>query len=579
MAVAVTTSYSNKPGNSRNVARNSSGVPYVVLENTSTGGIEVYCGVEGTFSMNSIYGELSAPGIIYRGQAFTGNGKSIDKVLVRACKVGAPTGNLVLKIYSHAGTYGYDSRPSGSALATSAGLDVSTLSLNDNSFVIQFPESFATVKGTFYVLVAEYTSGNSLNRIKIGMSPQALGAVSCYSLNGTDWSFSTNHIDFGILSVAPGAFFGLDIAGRPRSAGRYINPAIAIDSAGIIHIAYMDDNGAAPSVRYVTFNTATGAFSGDVAIVADLGNDATASGLTCAVAVDSNDKPHIAYVGSPANMGSTYYTVWYANKTGGAWSTPVQVYGAAAQRNSHAPDIVIDGDNKPCISFWYQELTGMPNGFFVAGQGNANNATGFTLKELVYAGTVTFPNSSMAVDSSGNHLVAFFDTLTVRLHKHNYGDPWTTWQSYIDTGAVSGSFSLVANGADLYLFYENESKDICYRTYTGTWGSGSLSAEVVLEAGTFNTVKAKFGFWVDNDSEGSIVTSESPYVRRSAVTIDYVFLDEIATPDLWFSSLALVSGDWTTKPLKVYTGGSWVAKPLKAYVGGSWVAKPIKHWT
>jgi hypothetical protein len=378
--------------------------------------------------------------------------------------------------------------------------------------------------------------------------------------------------------VTPTGFTEQDSANNPASSGRYGSPACAIDSAGIIHIVYMDDNGTAPSVRYVTFSTSSDTFSGDVAVVADLGSDMTSvASMHCAIAIDSNDKPHITYMGFPTNMGSNFYTVYYANRIAGTWSTPVEVYGATARYNCYTPEIAIDLDNKPYISFAFREVFTLPTIVFYAALGNANNATSFTFF-TPGVGDITYRISSIAVDPSGNHYLTCREGSTITLTKHNYGDSWTTWQSKVYTNSTGVTNSLVLNGSDLYVLYENGSDDICYVKYSGTWGSGTLSAEVALETGTFNTVKARWGLWVDNDSSGALVTSESPYARRSTLQIDYVFTDETSTPDIWFNSLSLAISAWTTKSLKAYVGGAWVAKPLKTYVAGSWVQKPLKSY-
>jgi len=67
------------------------------------------------------------------------------------------------------------------------------------------------------------------------------------------------------------------------------------------------------------------------------------------------------------------------------------------------------------------------------------------------------------------------------------------------------------------------------------------------------------------------------YQKPSSDEIDYVFIDETATPDVWVNKLSLaVPTTWLTKSLKWFNGSSWVAKPLKVYSGGSWIMKPIK---
>ncbi len=113
--------------------------------------------------------------------------------------------------------------------------------------------------------------------------------------------------------------------------------------------------------------------------------------------------------------------------------------------------------------------------------------------------------------------------------------------------------------------------NVCYRTFDGSAWSG----ETVLETGSFTFVKGKWGFWADYDTSGNMVT-KIPFSRRAANEIDYVFVDNTASPDIWWNSLPLVSSGWASKPLKVYLGGSWVAKPLKYHNGSAWVNKPLK---
>ena len=59
------------------------------------------------------------------GQSFTGNGLILNSAEFYLKKKGSPTGNAVVKIYAHSGTYGTSSVPTGSALATSDNFDVS----------------------------------------------------------------------------------------------------------------------------------------------------------------------------------------------------------------------------------------------------------------------------------------------------------------------------------------------------------------------------------------------------------------------------------------------------------------------
>lgn len=70
------------------------------------------------------------------------------------------------------------------------------------------------------------------------------------------------------------------------------------------------------------------------------------------------------------------------------------------------------------------------------------------------------------------------------------------------------------------------------------------------------------------------------YLRylQTQTELDYAFLDETATPDVWWNTLSLtVPATWLTKSLKWYNGASWVEKPLKYYNGSSWATKSLKR--
>ncbi len=72
--------------------------------------------------------------------------------------------------------------------------------------------------------------------------------------------------------VSPTAFSEQHASGNPQTSG-YGCVSAAMDSSGVIHIAYMYYNTKVSQLRYVTFSTATDTFSGDVAVKADIGND------------------------------------------------------------------------------------------------------------------------------------------------------------------------------------------------------------------------------------------------------------------------------------------------------------------
>lgn len=103
------------------------------------------------------------------GQSFTANGTKITSAKIDIRRNGSPTGNAVMKLYAHSGTYGTSSVPTGTALATSDVVDVSTISATEGfqTFTFSGANQYQTTNGTYYCLAIEYTGGDGSNNITV----------------------------------------------------------------------------------------------------------------------------------------------------------------------------------------------------------------------------------------------------------------------------------------------------------------------------------------------------------------------------------------------------------------------------
>lgn len=125
------------------------------------------------------------------GQSITGDGNKLTSITLYLRKVGTPTGNAVVKLYTHSGTFGTSSVPTTPLLATSKNLDVTTLGASYALVKIDFDDSefYTLVNGTKYVITLEYAGGGASNRVEAGYdasTPGHGGNKSTY--NGTVWS-------------------------------------------------------------------------------------------------------------------------------------------------------------------------------------------------------------------------------------------------------------------------------------------------------------------------------------------------------------------------------------------------------
>ena len=104
-------------------------------------------------------------------------------------KWGSPTGNVYAKIYAHAGTYGTSSVPTGTALATSNPIDISSLSSDYQwvEFLFTGENQIELSASTYYVVTVEFSggsSGNALIKELDASSPTHGGNVSYEDSSG-----------------------------------------------------------------------------------------------------------------------------------------------------------------------------------------------------------------------------------------------------------------------------------------------------------------------------------------------------------------------------------------------------------
>lgn len=103
------------------------------------------------------------------GQSFTGDGGILATAEFYLTKYGTVSGNCYVDIYTHSGTYGTDSVPTGTALATSDAVDVDDIPSWSTHELIEFTFSGADkitlTNSTKYVVVIRFSGGDSSNYI------------------------------------------------------------------------------------------------------------------------------------------------------------------------------------------------------------------------------------------------------------------------------------------------------------------------------------------------------------------------------------------------------------------------------
>ncbi|MDX1486572.1 MAG: hypothetical protein R3268_00120 [Acidiferrobacterales bacterium] len=130
--------------------------------------------------------------LIGQAQSFANgpNAKKITKARFRLKKVGSPTGTLNAILYAHSGSFGSSSIPTGAALATSEGFDVSVLTTSYQEIELLFydAQQASMTASTNYVIAVEYSGGDGSNYVDVEGDTTGTHAGNQSDLTGTTWT-------------------------------------------------------------------------------------------------------------------------------------------------------------------------------------------------------------------------------------------------------------------------------------------------------------------------------------------------------------------------------------------------------
>jgi hypothetical protein len=134
--------------------------------------------------------------ITAQGQSFsTGvNQEYIRRAFFNLKKVGSPTGSCVARLYAMTGTHGSSAVPTGSALATSSPVPLSSITSFYTTVEFSFPVTSGALMSasTNYVIVVEYTDGNASNYLHVrGLASTGTHSGNRSSYSGS-WSAAAN---------------------------------------------------------------------------------------------------------------------------------------------------------------------------------------------------------------------------------------------------------------------------------------------------------------------------------------------------------------------------------------------------
>jgi hypothetical protein len=151
---------------------------------------------------------LAAPFVPAVGQSFTGAGTYLVYALFKINKVGSPTGSAYAKLYAHSGTYGSTSVPTGSPLAVSNAVDVSTINISFDT-LFTFPAPYLLANGTYYVITLEYNGGDVNNYLSVYFNNSSVHGGNYSELAGS-WTYTSTYDLYFRVYAEGGSYYLCD---------------------------------------------------------------------------------------------------------------------------------------------------------------------------------------------------------------------------------------------------------------------------------------------------------------------------------------------------------------------------------
>ncbi|KKL67786.1 hypothetical protein LCGC14_2131500, partial [marine sediment metagenome] len=353
----------------------------------------------------------------------------------------------------------------------------------------------------------------------------------------------------------PTSFAEQEAAGAPDNAAN-AGIAAAIDADDLVHVVYqfkdVAAHGAAPRVKYAQFRTVDHATTQDDWVlidenVATLANGGAFSSFAISsIAIDANDIPHVAWTELITNMGTAFQTLFYTNRIGGSWLTPVEIDGRSSSIRIERYEITF-ANNSSSVIVPQISANDRTNQTLKAYLGNALDASSFTIF-TVESSQRSFMKPSIACssDRSKTYITSVDINSDLRIHEHDNTSSWTTgWTSTtIDSTknylAVTGL--AIKGDDDRYVFAADDDVDDLVLWYN----RGAGYVETVIQSDGANQYDEPTVRW-------------STYVFNEPEFLDYVW-EDVTNQDLLWNNFKVGELTHTTDSFLAVSGATVVTE-------------------
>ena len=286
--------------------------------------------------------------------------------------------------------------------------------------------------------------------VSLALDSSDTAHISYFSV---DFSGDPLHLKYAVLN---GGAWQIEEVYESNVSGTY--NSLALDGNGRPHVAFYDHTS-----EDILLYAHDGGGGWQTEVVEASNPDAVGTAAYPSLALDGNDRPHIAY------NGNSGYEVRYAKKVTTSWQVETAVNLPLSARSSGRVSLILDSGDNPRVAFARRKFGGERALAYAAWDG------AFWQTQIVdNNGADLGRYNALALDAAGKPHIGYYDAFYGDLRFASKAPAWIT-ETLKDTGQIRSPALAVQDAQPSVGYYDQSSGQVEVTFWNGIWEFAPLA--------------------------------------------------------------------------------------------------------